>query len=145
MIKRLSVRIIVLSSITLNLFAATMAPAQAGKIEPMPVSCWFLHGENVQLNQTCTYESVSWSGGGLMSLTWEDGVKTGMTWGVQGRGGRPCEETALDGVCGSDYIRDPKSFRELPREQGEQRRLEGQKSVRCVEVKQNSVCWMPPY
>jgi hypothetical protein len=55
-----------------------VVPARAGRIEPTPVSCWLFRGDKLELNQTCSYESISWAGGGTSSLRWEDGVRTKM-------------------------------------------------------------------
>jgi hypothetical protein len=70
-------------------------PARASRIEGAFVSCWLFHRDKVELKQTCIYESVSWAGGGGRTLRWFDGGPTKMTWGLQGRGERPCAEDKL--------------------------------------------------
>jgi hypothetical protein len=121
--------------------AFAIAPAQAGRVEPKPVHCWFLQGETITLNQTCTYESSSWAGGGIRSLTWEDGVKTTIAWGEQGRGGKRCDEVSVDGVCGTYQARDPKNLNHLSEPQVKQRQKNGRIFVNCAQVKGKSICW----
>jgi len=118
------------------------SPAQAGKIKPHPVTCWFFRGENLEIKNTCTEEGWSWAGGGFTNLVWEDGVKNKIQWGLQGRGSRDCpeNETAIDSVCGKNYARDPKTMQSVSKQEGDRLRLAGG-AINCVQVKQNSVCW----
>ena len=120
------------------------SPAQAGRIEPHPVTCWFFRGEKLEIKNTCTEEGWSWAGGGGTNLTWEDGVKTKIQWGLQGRGDRLCpeNETEIDGICGKNYSRDPKTIQPVSEQEGERLRLAGT-AINCIQVKQSSVCWMP--
>jgi hypothetical protein len=120
----------------------SIVPARAGQVEPTPARCWFLRGEQVELSQTCTYESHSWAGGGFRTLTWNDGVKTNITFGQQGRGGNSCKEASVDDVCGSEHFRDPDNLREISKAQREQRLKDSKKVLGCVKVKNNSVCWL---
>jgi len=119
------------------------SPAQAGRIEPHPVTCWFFQGENLEIKNTCTEEGWSWAGGGGTNLTWEDGVKTKIQWGLQGRGGRICpeNETAIDGVCGQNYIRDPQTMQPVSQAEGEHLLRLDRRVIYCYQVKQNSLCW----
>jgi hypothetical protein len=123
--------------LTAILFSVLSLPAMAGTIEPTPVPCWFFRGESLELQQTCSYQSISWAGGWQGRLLWEDGVETIIRYGLQGRGDRPCEDTSLDEVCGSSYFRDPNSLERIPVEPG--RRVEG--AISCVQPRQTSVCW----
>lgn len=136
---KLKQRLVFLSAL-ITMLAAT--PAQAGRVEPTPVSCWFFRGEKLELQQTCIYESYSWAGGGGSTLLWEDGVKTQMAWGLQGRGEKPCEEMSVDGVCGVMYFRDLTTLERISKAEGEQRQRNEQQVVRCVEVRGKSVCWL---
>ncbi|MCC3600067.1 hypothetical protein [Microcoleus sp. PH2017_26_ELK_O_A] len=120
-----------------------VAPARAGRIEPTPVSCWLFREDKLELNQTCTYESVSWAGGGTSSLRWEDGVRTQMAWGLQGRGERPCPDTSIDGVCAVRYFRHPTSLKRISAEEEAKNRLVNrQSSAICLQVGDKSICWL---
>jgi hypothetical protein len=116
------------------------APAKAGRVEPSPISCYFFRDGQLELQQTCIYESYSWAGGGMRSLLWEDGVRTTMAWGLQGRGERPCEDTSVDQVCGSTYFRHPTTLDRISDSEAERLQRNGS-VVRCVQVQTNSVCW----
>jgi len=120
-----------------------VVPARAGRIEPTPVSCWLFRGDKLELNQTCSYESISWAGGGTSSLRWEDGVRTKMAWGLQGRGERLCEDTSIDGVCGVSYGRHPATLKRISNEEQENRRSKNQPTIRCVQVQDKSICYNP--
>lgn len=120
-------------------------PAQAGRVEPQPVACWFFRGETLELKNTCTYESTSWAGGGGRSLTWEDGIKTSMGFGLVGRGTPACKdsnETAVDNVCGKGYARDAKTLKRMS--EGQRIKLVNQdkKFILCIEVRNKSICWL---
>lgn len=39
-----------------------VAPAQAGRVEPKSVSCWFFRRKKVELEQTCITEIYLWTG-----------------------------------------------------------------------------------
>jgi hypothetical protein len=129
--------------IPLAVILSSVLPPQAiaGMIEPTPVPCWFFRGESIELQQTCSFESISWAGGWQQKLRWEDGVVTVFAYGLQGRGERLCEDTSLDGVCGSSYYRDPNSLERIPEDKA--RQIE--RPIRCVQPQQNSVCWRHPY
>jgi hypothetical protein len=130
-------RKLALASIVIAIFSAI--PAQAGRIEPRPISCWLFQGERIELKNTCIYESTSWLGGGGSKLRWEDGVVTQIQWGLVGRGERVCRENEqqIDGVCGKIY------YRRL----GELSRILNSKysaynnRIFCVQLKQKSICW----
>ena len=120
-------------------------PAQAGRVEPEPVPCFFFRGETLEIRNTCTYESTSWMGGGVPSLTWEDGVKTSMAYGLIGRGTPACKntsETAVDGVCGKDYFRDARTLKRISDKQRIKLLNQDEKYIVCVEVKNKSICWL---
>ena len=118
-------------------------PAQAGRVEPKSVSCWFFRGEKLELQQTCIYEAQSWAGGGVSSLRWEDGVETKMARGFQGRGEKPCgEDTSIDGVCGVRYFRDPTTLKRISEVEQENRERKSQPMIFCVQVRDRSVCWL---
>jgi hypothetical protein len=131
-----------LSLIALAVLFSTEIPAEAGRVEPESVPCWFFREEKLVLRQTCIYESTSWLGGGGRSLLWEDGVKTEMNWGLQGRGERPCEDTTLDGICGSEYFRNPATLTRLANAEVERMRTKNQRMIRCVQARRNSVCFL---
>ena len=119
--------------------------AQAGKVEPEPVPCWFFRGETLEIKNTCTYASASWLGGGGRGLTWEDGVTTSMGFGLVGRGTPACKntsETAIDGVCGKSYIRDARTLKRISEEQRTKLLSQDKKFIHCVEVKNKSICWL---
>lgn len=125
--------------IILFLFANS---AQAGKVEPKPVSCWFFRGEKLELRQTCIYESISWAGGWRATLTWNDGVKTIIASGVQGRGDKACEGTKVDNVCGISYLRHPSTLKRLSEAEIDRMRMNNRKMVACVQLVGNSVCYL---
>ena len=118
----------------------------AGEVKPKPVDCYFFRGEQLEVQQTCTYRSSSWAGGGGGSLTWEDSVKTKFQWGLQGRGERLCpqkgdrpfDSMAIDGVCGTNYLRSAKTLKAISQDEGNKL----SKVIQCTRVKQNSVCWI---
>jgi hypothetical protein len=124
-----------LISTLLTIFSIT--PAYAGRVEPTSVSCLYFRGEKLELQQTCIYESTSWAGGGGSILRWQDGVKTTMAWGLQGRGERPCKDWSLDRVCGSYYYRHSRTLKRMSFE--ETKKFD--KSIFCVQARLNSVCW----
>ena len=137
--KKLILTLLLLSPILLP------QPAQAGRIEPEPVTCWFFRGETLQIKNICTYESTSWAGGGVQSLTWEDGVKTSMAFGLVGRGTPACKnsnETSVDEVCGKGYARDAKTLKRISEVQRTKLISQSRGFVRCVEVKNKSICWL---
>jgi len=116
-------------------------PAQAGRIEPKPVSCYFFRGEKLEIQQTCIYESTSWAGGAAARLQWRDGVKTAIAWGLQGRGAKPCDEVSLDKVCGSTYHRHPKTLQRISKESAMRLSANKQQALYCVQAGRNSVCY----
>ena len=115
-----------------------VAPGRAGKVEATPVPCWFFREDRLELKQTCIYESVFWMGGGGNTLRWEDGVQTNMAWGLQGRGGRPCVDIGIDGVCGVTYYRHRTTLKRISQE--EMRKLK-ESSMTCVQLQDKSICW----
>ncbi len=119
-------------------------PARAGRVESTPVSCWLFRGDKVALKQTCIYESVSWAGGGASSLRWEDGVRTKMTWGLQGRGEKPCADGSIgiDGVCSTNYFRHPTTLKQISEEERESRLKNNQRIVTCLQLRDKSICWL---
>lgn len=131
-----------LALIPIAVTALSVFPAHAGRIEPTPVTCWFFQGEQVELQQTCSYESISWTGGGGSSLHWEDGVETHMKWGLQERGSRPCEDTSLDGVCGTTYYRHLTTLEQISETERNRRVMNNQKAITCIQVQNKSVCWL---
>ena len=137
--KKLILTLLLLSPIALP------QPAQAGRVEPEPVPCWFFRGETLEIKNTCTYASASWLGGGGRGLTWEDGVTTSMGFGLVGRGTPACKntsETAVDGVCGKGYARDVRTLKRISEEQRTKLLSQDKKFIRCVEVKTKSICWL---
>jgi hypothetical protein len=127
----------VLISAFLSMIA--ISPAHAGRVEPTSVPCLYFRGEKLELQQNCVYESTSWTGGGNASLRWQDGVTTKMTWGLQGRGDRPCPDWSLDGICASFYYRSQENLRRFPTVL--MRHQFVHRFFRCVQARQNSVCW----
>ncbi|MEG4087941.1 hypothetical protein [Microcoleus sp. Pol12B4] len=125
-------------------FTGISVPALAGRIEPTPVSCWLFRGDEVDLKQTCIYESFSWAGGAAGTLRWEDGVRTKLTWGLQGRGEKPCADGSIgvDGVCGTNYFRQPATLKQISNAERESRLNNNQPSVTCVRLRDKSICWL---
>ena len=137
--KKLILTLLLLSPIALP------QPAQAGRSEPEPVTCWFFRGETLNLKNTCIYVSESWGPGGGRSLTWEDGVTTSMVYGLVGRGTPVCkntDETSVDGVCGKSYARDARTLKRISDEQRTKLLSQDSKFIRCIEVKNKSICWL---
>ena len=118
-------------------------PVQAGRIEPRLESCYFFRGENLELRQTCIYESTSWAGGGVSKLVWEDGVVTNIKWGLQGRGGKTtCDgEMSVDNVCAVSYSRHPITLKRISRETMERMNRNDQNVISCLQTGRNSVCY----
>ncbi|WP_071593281.1 hypothetical protein [Kamptonema formosum] len=131
----------ILFTISLAILSWETTPASASKIDPTPVDCWFLRNGELKLTQTCTFSGHSWSGGGFSVLTWEDGVKTVIAFGLQGRGERPCPEVGVDGVCGEWRYRHPITFEPLSDSELNIRRRNALDVIQCVDVNHNSVCW----
>jgi hypothetical protein len=126
--------------IAVSMVMSITLPAKAGSSEPHPVTCWFFKRENLELKNTCIHESTSWFGGGGQSLRWEDGVVNHITWGLQGRGERLCKQDyqQVDGVCGATYYRSTKTLKRL----SESEKWEVKStSIRCVQLKEKSICW----
>jgi hypothetical protein len=120
-------------------FALIAQGAIAWGSKPHPVKCYFFRGQTVELSQTCTFESQSWMGGGVATLTWEDKEKTSIAWGIYGRGERFCPEKddmAVDRICGKKFSRHPETLKTLSKKEEEET-----SGVHCVEVKRGSVCW----
>lgn len=128
--------------LTLPIFSLVLGhlPARArfgvGPAEPTAAECLFFRNGQLEEHQSCTYSGYSWTGGGVTVLEWEDGVRTVINFGAQGRGERPCPEVAVDGVCGEWSYRDAATL--TPLSQSER---DGIPTVRCVDVNNNSVCW----
>ncbi len=135
---KILISLIILSSIALP------QAAQAGRVEPEAVKCWFYKGNSIALKNTCTYESHSWMGGWTAQLTWEDGVSNTITYGKQGRGDYSAcpsdDQYAIDGTCGRVYYRNPQSLKRIS-ESMAQRLRDNQSVVTCVQLNQKSVCW----
>jgi hypothetical protein len=127
------------STIALTLFGSTIVNpkniAIAGRIEPKPVQCYFFKGETLALQNTCTYEGWSWTGGGGTSLTWEDGVVSQIQFGLQGRGTKVCSdgERAIDGKCGKLYDRSPITLKRISNGT--------ESAISCVQLAKKSICW----
>ncbi len=108
----------------------------AGQFKDRSVHCYFVKGEVIQLNETCTSDGVSWGGGGGHSLKWNDGVVTLIKFGRHGRGERVCpseDQMSVDDVCGKSYYRSAKTFRRTDSTNGD--------LISCVQLERNSVCW----
>jgi hypothetical protein len=125
-------------------FTGISVPALAGRIEPTSVPCWLFRGEKLELKQTCIYEFYSWAGGAAATLRWEDGVRTKIVWGLQGRGEKPCadDSTGVDGVCGTNYYRHPATLKRISSFERESRLKNNQPSVNCVQLRSKSICWL---
>ncbi|MDT9190165.1 MAG: hypothetical protein P5681_20450 [Limnospira sp. PMC 894.15] len=126
--------------ISLPIFSLVIGhlPALAGRLEPTRGECLFFRNGRLEERQRCTYSGHSWAGGGGTVLEWEDGVRTAINFGVQGRGERPCPEVGVDGVCGEWGFRDAATLAPLDRRRAESN---GIPTFRCVNVNNNSVCW----
>ena len=117
-------------------------PVQAGRTEPQPKPCYFFRGEQLELRQTCIYESTSWAGGGVSKLVWEDGVTTILKWGLQGRGEKTtCNGMSIDNVCALSYSRHPITLKRISRENMERMNRNDQKVIYCHQTGRNSVCY----
>lgn len=118
--------------------------AQAGRVEPESVNCWFYKGNTIELKNTCTYESTSWTGGWNAKLTWEDTVQSTITYGKQGRGDYSAcssnDQYAIDGTCGPVYYRDPRTLKRLSSKERKKFSY-NQSIVTCIQLNQKSVCW----
>ncbi len=130
-------------------FASSLiaTPALAGRLEPTQGRCWFFRDGELELAHTCTIEGVSWAGGGVTVLAWEDGIRTSIAFGAQGRGEKPCSVVGVDGVCGYWSSRHPETLEPLSDYEVNDRRSSGLTNVRCVELNvgegvYNSVCWL---
>jgi hypothetical protein len=137
-----SLFILVVSCAVFATGSFSVPPARAGRVEPTSVSCWFFQGDKVELNQICIYENYSWAGGGVSSLRWEDGVKTRMAWGLQGRGEKPCPDTSIDGVCGVTYFRHPTTLKRISEEERQNRVRKSEQTISCVQAQNKSICWL---
>lgn len=78
-------------------------------------------------------------------MTWEDGVVTYRAWGLQGRGERPCEGISLDDVCATEYGRDLTTLERISEGEVSTHQRDGRDYVRCLQVRNNSVCWEKRY
>jgi len=131
-------------ALVLGILVFTFIPSKAtyaGNIEPVKTKCWYLVSDRLEIENTCIYEATWWMGGGFMSLLWEDGLQTTISWGLHGRGQQVCQrrqDLNVDGVCGSEYSRDPVSLDYLSED------TTGN-AARCVRLNQNSVCWLHPF
>jgi hypothetical protein len=120
--------------------------SMAANVEIESLPCYFFRGEKLTIEQKCSYHMVSWTGGGVIKLVWQDGIKTDLQFGLQGRGERICppqgprpfDSMAVDKVCSSNYLRAPESLKIIS--QDEASRLG--RAVQCTRVNRNSVCWM---
>lgn len=127
-----------------NIFSASGAIAENIKLESIP--CYFFRGAKLEIQQTCSYQLVSWAGGGFIRLTWKDGIETKLQFGLQGRGERICpqqgdrpfDSMAVDNVCGKNYLRSPQTLKRISQDEANQLG----KTIQCTQIKQNSVCWM---
>jgi hypothetical protein len=124
-------------AIVLSFLGGAIVPqlAIAGRVEPTPVRCYFFKGEALAMQNTCTYESWSWAGGGGNSLTWEDGVVSSIQFGLQGRGERVCPdgEMAVDRVCGKVYARSLNTLKRISNNR--------EPAMTCIQLDKKSVCW----
>lgn len=118
-------------------------PARAGRTEPTSIPCWLFRKEKLELQQTCISESHTWTGGGIRSLRWEDGVQTTMAWELQGRGEKLCEDISIDGICGVSYGRDSTTLKLISNQEWENRRRKNQPTIGCVQVQDKSICYNP--
>jgi hypothetical protein len=134
---------IIISVLSLIPFTLFIPTAQAGRLEPTHAACWLFRGEKVELKNRCKIEGWSWAGGGFSDLTWEDGVKTKLAFGLQGRGERVCpdNEMAVDGICGRVYFRGLRTLQPISEREGQRLRMD-RKAITCVQLKQKSVCWI---
>ncbi len=133
---------IVLAIISLfPVLAVSSSPAQAGRLEPTAGNCWFFRRGQLDLKQACIYSGYSWAGGGFTTLEWDDGVRTTIAFGLQGRGERPCPELSVDGVCGEWRYRDPRTFQPLTEAERTRRQITDIPVLQCADVNHNSVCW----
>lgn len=118
-------------------------PVQAGRTEPQPKSCYFFRGEQLELRQTCIYESASGAGVWAAFLQWEDGVKTRISRGIASKDDKRCKDEgySLDGVCGLSYYRHPQTLNRISDKDLKRMRRNNQETIFCVKVGLNSVCY----
>jgi len=127
---------LVITAILTSTITVTIQSAIAGQIPPTPVRCYFFEGETLALKSSCVYKGSSWAGGGGSTLTWKDGVVTGIQYGLQGRGERICsqeDQIAVDGVCGRRYARSLNTLKRISNNR--------EPAMTCVQLENESVCW----
>jgi hypothetical protein len=115
------------------------SPAYAGSTKPQPISCWFFRGDKLELQQTCIYNSFSGAGVWAGYLQWQDGVKTEISRGIVNK---RCKGLSLDRVCGSSYNRHPQTLQRISDEDSKRMGINNQKTIFCVQVDRNSVCYL---
>lgn len=120
-------------------------PSMAGQAKPTPADCWFFRNGQLEITQSCIYSGVSWAGGGVITLQWQDGVKTTIAFGLQGRGERPCPQMSVDNVCGEWRYRDPTTFEPLSDAELDRRNRNRLPALQCADVNNNSLCWHPHF
>ena len=133
-----------ITSISSVIWILSASPAHAGRTQPKPVSCYFFRGEQLELRQTCIYESASGAGFWAAYLQWEDGVKTRISRGIASQDDKRCknEGLSLDRVCGLSYYRHPQTLKRMSDEDIKRMRMNNQKTILCVQVDRNSVCYL---
>jgi hypothetical protein len=137
----------ILFGLTILLSSIGVTPVNAGRFDPTQGTCWFFRDGELELTHTCTIEGASWAGGGVTFLTWEDGIRTSIAFGAQGRGEEPCSVVGVDGVCGYWGFRHPQTLEPISDYEMNERSSSGLDNVRCVELNvsedtYNSVCWL---
>jgi hypothetical protein len=127
--------------------------AIANGIAPKPVPCYFFKGEDLMIKNICVYESYRWLGGMAAELAWEDGVKTGISYGIQPpktssrRTGKACPENKdhikVDNICGPRYYRYFETLKRVAKADTDQlfRDANSPPVIQCIQVKNSSVCW----
>lgn len=136
-------KLLLLITLPLSSLLFEITPSMAGPLEPTPADCWFFDSGQLEITQTCIYSGYSWAGGGYSLLEWDDGVKTVIAFGLQGRGQRPCPQLSVDGVCGEWRYRDLTTFEPLSDAELNQRRRNSNSLpiIQCADVNNKSVCW----
>jgi len=136
-------RLIAISFLTSIVFSQSSMAME--RLDPIGTRCLFYRDEVLKLVQDCILGDYLWTGGGVKTLTWEDGVVTNINFGLQLGGSRPCETVGVDGTCGEWSYQNARGER-ITREERNRIRSEGftTLSFDCVDVSGNSICWQEP-
>jgi hypothetical protein len=74
-------------------FTLIAQSAIAQPLEFPTVKCYFFEGEKLSIENTCGHKVSRWTGGGVVTLTWEDGIKTVRSFGSGDAAKKPAPST----------------------------------------------------